>query len=214
MGLIWMCPWLSSPSTNISIPLVLSAFLLWSTNSTKLWPDRPSWVGDALAKRSIFPPHVTLRLGTFKTIIKGGCSKEDKKVVILIWQLVTFCTQVRLVLVTSSLVRFLILSSCSTWSWCFSWRSWESTSLSVAVVCVSEETCSGGRGVSLSQCIESDSAIAPLQTDTALQSKKQSLLPPEVVSWGRQFHYDIFWAAHRHQKLLWHVDHFSFSLQC
>lgn len=52
----------------------------------------------------------------------------------------TFLKGTRLELVTSSLVRFLMRSSCSRWSWSFSCSSWERTFFSVAVVCVTEET--------------------------------------------------------------------------
>lgn len=41
---------------------------------------------------------------------------------------------------TSNLVRFLIRSSCSRWSWSFSCSSWERTFFSVAAVWVTEET--------------------------------------------------------------------------
>lgn len=58
----------------------------------------------------------------------------------LYWGLFTFLTGARLELVTISLVRFRILSSCSLWSWSFSCSSWERTSFSVAVVWVTEET--------------------------------------------------------------------------
>ncbi len=53
--------------------------------------------------------------------------------------------------VTSSLVKFLIRSSCSLWSWSFSCRSWHRDSRSVAVVCVTEETCGTNQKMMISR---------------------------------------------------------------
>lgn len=147
--------------------------------------------------------------GKLKTRPKAVMNKDERdELCSHICNLLTLWTGSRLELLTRSLVRFLILSCCSLWRWSFSWRSWARTSFSVAVVCVTEETCSREE-VTPDPWLEEAAITEHAQTD---QEKSPS--PHEVVSWGLLFGCDIFWAEHRRHTLLWHEDHSSFFLLC
>lgn len=125
----------------------------------------------------------------------------------------TLWTGIRFELVTSSLVKFLILSSCSLWSWSFSWSSWERTFFSVTVVCVTEETC---RQVMHTSVLLSFNSQWQAKQNTSGEKKKQEwwYLPREAVAWGLRFHFDTFWAEPRHQTPLSHEGRSSSSWQC
>lgn len=115
-----------------------SCFHFLLKGSAKLRSDEPSQT--VRASPSIFPPQVTLRLSIFKSRKWSIRTRRIWRSTALFWGMFTFLTGARLELVTISLVRFLIRSSCSLWSWSFSCSSWERTSFSVAVVWVTEET--------------------------------------------------------------------------
>lgn len=126
---------LPSPST---VRQEWSGFHFLLKGSAKLRSPEPPQAGGWAS----LPPQVTLRLGNFKNRKCPISTRAILRSTSLFWLLFffTFLKGTRLELVTSNLVRFLIRSSCSRWSWSFSCSSWERTFFSVAAVWVTEET--------------------------------------------------------------------------